>query len=258
MAADRTSAVRVVVVHPDLLGTYGDGGNGVILARRLAWRGIPAEVVEAHSGGPVPEAGDVYCLGGGEDAPQAEAAAELANGDPLGRAVAAGAAVLAVCAGFQIVGHRFPTADGRLLDGLGLLDVETAKGEGRRPVGELVVEPDPDLGLPPLTGYENHGGRTRLGPGARPLGRVVRGVGNGSGDGSEGAWTGRIFATYMHGPVLARNPALADRILASVVGPLAALDDTESEALRAERLRATRHRHLRSVARWRRLSRRRG
>jgi len=232
------SAVRVVVVHPDLLGTYGDGGNGLILARRLQWRGLPVELIQAMSGSPVPGSGDVYCLGGGEDAAQHRAAAELADGNPLGQAVDNGAAVLAVCAGFQVLGHRYPSADGQERDGLGLLDIDTRKGTGRRPVGELVVTPSPGLGLPQLTGYENHGGLTTLGPGARPLGRVDAGIGNGGGDGSEGAVVGRVIGTYMHGPVLARNPALADLILSSVVGKLDPLDDSEADSLRAERLQA--------------------
>ena len=237
-ARDRSSTVRVVVVHPDLLGTYGDGGNGLILARRLAWRGFAVELVEAMSGTPVPASGDVYCLGGGEDAAQSRAAAELAEGNPLGRAVAAGAAVLAVCAGFQVIGAGFPAADGARRSGLDLIDIDTIKGVGRRPVGELVVEPRPELGLPTLTGYENHGGRTRLGPGVTPLGQVRSGIGNGGGDGSEGAVSGRVVGTYMHGPALARNPALADLILSWVVGPLPPLEDGEADQLRQERLGA--------------------
>lgn len=235
---DRTSTVRVVVVHPDLLGTYGDGGNGLILARRLAWRGFAVELVEAMSGSPVPASGDIYCLGGGEDAAQSRAAAELADGDPLGRAVSGGAAVLAVCAGYQVIGAGFPAADGARRSGLGLIDVDTVKGVGRRPVGELVVEPRPELSLPTLTGYENHGGRTRLGPGVDPLGRVRSGIGNGGGDGSEGAVSGGVVGTYLHGPALARNPALADLILSWVVGDLPPLEDDEAEQLRQERLRA--------------------
>lgn len=234
------SSIRIVVVHPDLLGTYGDGGNGVVLLRRLAWRGIEAELVEAMSGRPVPASGDIYCLGGGEDAAQARAAAELRQGDPVGQAVSRGAAVLAICAGFQVIGHRFPSADGSVRDGLGLIDMETVKGSGRRPVGELVVTPSPGLGLPELTGYENHSGRTRLGPGVQPLGAVSSGVGNGVGDNTEGAVSGRVVGTYMHGPALARNPALADLILSSVVGRLEPLDDSEAESLRSERLAAGR------------------
>ncbi|HVA44256.1 MAG TPA: hypothetical protein VNF50_12300 [Acidimicrobiales bacterium] len=234
------SAVRVVVVHPDLLGTYGDGGNGLILSRRLQWRGFAVELIEAMSDSQVPASGDVYCLGGGEDAAQHRAAAELAAGNPLGQAVDNGAAVLAVCAGFQVLGHRYPSADGQMRDGLGLIDIETRKGTGRRPVGELVVTPSSGLGLPQMTGYENHGGLTSLGPGAQPLGHVDAGIGNGGGDGREGAVVGRVIGTYMHGPVLARNPALADLILSSVVGTLDPLDDSEAESLRAERLQTVR------------------
>jgi len=123
-------------------------------------------------------------------------------------------------------------------------------------VGEVVVVADPELGLPDITGYENHGGITTLGPGARPLGRVVVGHGNDSGDGSEGIVSGRVVGTYLHGPVLAHNPALADHLLTSVLGPLDPLDEPEVAALRTERLHAARHPHLphlTSGSRWRRL-----
>ncbi|HZT67474.1 MAG TPA: hypothetical protein VFA11_16930 [Acidimicrobiales bacterium] len=235
------SAIRIAVVHPELLGTYGDGGNAVILARRLEWRQIASELVEVHPGAPVPDSCDVYCLGGGEDKPQARAAAELSHGQPLARAVEAGAAVLAVCAGFQILGRSFLGADGTPRDGLGLIDAVTDRGRGRRAVGEVVSTPTAALGargLPTLTGYENHRWVTTLGPGVTPLGQVVSGVGNGAGDRSEGAVSGRVVGTYMHGPVMARNPILADLILESVVGPLDPIEDAEANALRAERLAA--------------------
>lgn len=117
-------------------------------------------------------------------------------------------------------------------------------------MGELVVEAEPGLGLPTLTGYENHAGVTTLGPGARPLGKVLVGRGNDAGDGTEGLVSGRVVGTYLHGPVLARNPALADLLLSWVVGPLDPLDDEEVEALRAERIAAARHSHL-GPRRWR-------
>lgn len=191
------------------------------------------------SGDAVPASADFYVVGGGEDLPQALAARQLGppasnGGGPLHRAVDAGAAVLAVCAGLQILGVSFVAPDGTRADGLGLLDCTSVRGRGLRAVGELVVEPDPVLGIPLLTGYENHGGVTALGPGATPAGRVRSGVGNG--DGVDGALSGRIVGTYLHGPVLARNPALADHLLASVVGPLEPLDDVDSDVLRAERL----------------------
>ncbi len=243
------SALRVVVVHPDLLGTYGDGGNGRVLATRAAWRGIDVELVLAPSNSVLPASGDVYCLGGGEDAPQVLASERLAQ-SLLAAAVDGGAVVLAVCAGYQIIGRSFPDASGASHAGLGLLDALTVKGPGRRPVGEILADPFPSVvpgvWLPRLTGFENHGGVTRLGPGARPLARVVAGIGNG--DGTEGAVAGTVFGTYCHGPVLARNPAFADLLLATATGDAPVpLDDSEEEALRAERLRA-----VPPSARWRR------
>jgi lipid II isoglutaminyl synthase (glutamine-hydrolysing) len=232
------STVRVALVYPDLLGTYGDSGNAVILAQRLRWRGQPAEMIVIHAGETVPDSCDLYVLGGGEDLPQALAARDLNADRPLHRAVERGAAVLAVCAGLQVMGTSFVGPDGVDRPGLGLLDCVSVRGGRQRAVGELVVEPTAEPSLPTLTGYENHGAITQLGPGARPAGRVISGIGNGAGDGTDGAVSGRIWGTYLHGPVLARNPALADHLLSLVVGPLEPLDDRESEALRQERLRA--------------------
>jgi CobQ-like glutamine amidotransferase family enzyme len=234
--------LRVVVVYPDLLGTYGDGGNGLILARRAQWRGVEVELTQAPSDAPLPEA-DIYCLGGGEDGPQVRAARSLVEDKTLARRVAGGAVVLAVCAGYQIVGREFPGADGSPHEGVGLLDLVTVKGVGTRAVGEVVAEVNADLrgaSLPPLTGFENHGGCTTLAAGATPLARVIRGVGNGDGSATEGAIDGRVLGTYLHGPVLARNPALADLLLAWAlqVDELAPLDDRAQEALRQERLAA--------------------
>jgi CobQ-like glutamine amidotransferase family enzyme len=147
--------------------------------------------------------------------------------------------VFAVCAGYQILGSTFNGSEGPR-PGLGLADWETTMRPRHRPVGELLVEPSPDLGLPPLTGYENHASLTKLGVDARPLGTVVSGVGNG--DGSEGALQGRVLGTYMHGPVLARNAGLADLVLSWVVGPLSPLDDEEAEDLRRERVTQARSR----------------
>lgn len=239
----RGPALRVAVVYPDLLGTYGDGGNGLVLAKRASWRCVPVELLDAQSHDRLPEA-DIYCLGGGEDGPQAQATAALAADGRLPDAVASGSVVLAVCAGFQIVGRTFPAADGRPLTGLGLLDIETTKGAGRRAVGELTAAPLPLAGarpLPTLTGFENHGGSTTLGDGVTPLARVLSGIGNGGGDQTEGAVSGRVVGTYLHGPVLARNPALADLLIGWALGseePLEDLDDAPADALRAERLAA--------------------
>ena len=232
-------AVSIAVLYPELLGTYGDGGNAVVLAQRLRWRGVGADVVEVGAGEVVPTSCDLYLMGGGEDGPQALAARELAESRALHTAVDGGAVVFGVCAGIQVLGHEFANPDGSAHPGLGLLDCRTVRGSGRRAVGELLVEPTLD-GLPVLTGYENHGAVTHLGPSAQPLGRVVAGVGNGTGDRTEGAVSGRILATYLHGPALARNPSLADLLLSWVVGDLAPLDDAEVEDLRTERFQAVR------------------
>jgi CobQ-like glutamine amidotransferase family enzyme len=153
-----------------------------------------------------------------------------------------GAAVLGICAGFQILGHSFFGPDGAARPGLGLLDCTTARRASPRIVGEILVEPNPAAwgggggvgpNPPSLSGYENHAGLTDLGPGATALGRVDVGVGNG--DGTEGALGGHVVGTYLHGPVLARNPALADLILSWFVGELEPLDDSEVTDLREER-----------------------
>ncbi len=238
----RDSVVTIALLFPDLLGTYGDGGNATVLAQRLRWRGQAAEVITVRSGDSVPAMADVYVVGGGEDLPQVLAASQLARPAVLARAVDAGAAVLAVCAGLQILGtdFDFSDSDGPKGEGLGLVDAITTRGRGPRAVGEIVVEPAAGLGLATLTGYENHSGVTRLGPGVEPAGQVSIGIGNGDGSGTDGFWSGHLLGTYLHGPVLARNPQLADRLLSWVVGDLSPLDDGEAELLRNERLRAAR------------------
>jgi CobQ-like glutamine amidotransferase family enzyme len=234
VTATRDSVVRVGLVYPELLGTYGDRGNGVVLVQRLRWRGQDAELVEVTAGEPIPDSLDVYLFGGGEDDPQVMASAGMrASRAAIDRARAGGAAILAVCAGFQLIGHSYEAADGTMIDGLGLVDAVTRAGPNRL-IGELVVEPDPPL--PVLTGFENHGGRTTLGPAERPLGRVL--ARNGSGGDTEGLLGERLIGTYMHGPVLPRNPALADHILSWVVGDLEPLDSTSEEQLRAARIYA--------------------
>lgn len=153
----------------------------------------------------------------------------------LQRAADRGAVVFAVCAGYQLIGREFGGDEGQPVPGVGLLDIASGRGE-KRAVGELAAEVAPELGLPTLTGFENHMGVTRLGPGVKPLSRTL--VGTGNGDGTEGAYAGRIVGTYLHGPALARNPALADLLLRWVVGDLAPIDDTWYEQLRKERLAA--------------------
>jgi hypothetical protein len=230
--------LRVVWLYPDLLSTYGDRGNLLILAHRAARRGIPVEPLEVWSDQTVPDSADIYLLGGGEDGPQALAAQRLIADGGLHRAVARRAVLFSVCAGYQLVGSSF-FAKGAKCGGLELIDADSDRGPARA-VGELGGEVDPALGLPALTGFENHGGRTHLGPGTKPLARVTAGIGN---DGTaEGAWHDTILGTYAHGPALARNPDLADLLLRWATGgeTLAPLDDEWPNKLRAERLAATR------------------
>ncbi|MGZ6826633.1 MAG: type 1 glutamine amidotransferase [Mycobacteriales bacterium] len=228
------SSLHLVVLYPELLGTYGDGGNAVVLERRMAWRGLPYETTRVALGEAVPAQGDLYVLGGGEDRAQLAALREL-EGSPLVSSIEAGAQLFGVCAGLQLLGRSFSTGEASRREGLGLLDLTTDRLE-RRALGEIVAEPDPALGLPLLTGFENHGGRTVLGPTATPLARVRDGIGNGHG-GVEGAYDERVLATYLHGPVLARNPDLADLLLTRVLGtPLEPIDLPVIDELRRERL----------------------
>ena len=223
-------------MFPSLLGTYGDGGNASVLAQRLRWRGFDAEVIDVAVDAAVPEHADLYVLGGGEDVAQTLAVSRLADG-VLSRATDRGAVVFAVCAGFQILGETWLDGSGAVHPGVGLIDCRTDRLPGPRAVGELLGDPLVEVDGP-LTGYENHGGRTVLGPAASPFAHVEAGVGNG--DGVDGAVQGSVVATYLHGPALARNPALADWILNKVTGPLAPLDDSEEEELRRERFAALR------------------
>jgi CobQ-like glutamine amidotransferase family enzyme len=233
------STVRIGLVLPDVMGTYGDGGNAVVLRQRLRLRGIAAEIVEITLADPVPDSLDLYTLGGAEDYAQRLATKHLLTHQGLQRAAARGAPVLAICAAIQVLGHWYETSAGERVEGVGLLDVTTSP-QASRTIGEVVSKPLLDGMTKPLTGFENHRGGTVLGPDARPLAAVVMGAGNRAGDGYDGAVQGNVVATYLHGPCLARNPELADVLLSRVVGPLEPLELTEVEQLRRERLAAPR------------------
>lgn len=234
------NSLRLVWVYPDLLSTYGDQGNALVVERRAQQRRLQVERYDVRSDQPVPTSGDIYLIGGGEDRPQRLAAERLRRDGGLQRAVGNGAIVFSVCAGYQILGHEFINDLGEREAGLGLLDVISTRGEGERCVGDVLGDIDPQLGLPPLTGFENHQGITHLGPSARPFARTRIGKGNGTGDGTEGAFNDTVFGTYMHGPVLARNPLIADLLLklALDVNALPPVDDRWYEALRNERIAA--------------------
>lgn len=236
--------LTIGLVLPDVLGTYGDDGNALVLRERARRRGIDASIERIMLHDDVPPSHDLYTLGGGEDSAQLLAAARLSASPGLQAAAADGRPIFAVCAGLQVLGHTF-RAHGNEVEGVGLLDVTTAPLT-RRATGELASEPT-RAGITaelsePLTGFENHMGATVLGPDASALGRVTRGVGNG-GDGAkvDGVVQGSVIATYMHGPALARNPQLADLLIARALDiPLAELEPLQLDAvtkLREERLR---------------------
>jgi CobQ-like glutamine amidotransferase family enzyme len=231
--------VQIGLVLPDVMGTYGDGGNAVVLRQRLRLRGIPAEIVEIPLAEAVPDSLDLYTLGGAEDYAQRLATRHLLRHPGLQRAVDRGAPVLAICAAIQVLGHWYETSAGERVEGVGLLDLTTSP-QPERTIGEVVSEPLLDGLSQPLTGFENHRGGTILGPGARPLAAVLQGAGNRLGDGFDGAVQGSVIATYLHGPCLARNPELADLLLSRVVGPLGPLELPEVDQLRRERLAAPR------------------
>jgi CobQ-like glutamine amidotransferase family enzyme len=234
-----TEAVRIGLVLPDVMGTYGDGGNAVVLRQRLLLRGIAAEIVEITLADPVPDSLDLYTLGGAEDYAQRLATKHLLTHRGLQRAAARGAPVLAICAAIQVLGHWYETSAGERVDGVGLLDVTTSP-QPDRTIGEVVSTPLIDGLTEALTGFENHRGGTVLGPDARPLAAVIKGAGNRLGDGFDGAVQGSVVATYLHGPCLARNPELADQLLSRVVGPLTPRELPEIDRLRRERLAAPR------------------
>ncbi len=227
-------SITLVSIYPTLLGTYGDGGNVTALRHRARLHGIDVQIVQVDPGDPVPESAELYVLGGGEDSAQTAAANALRADGALARAAERGAAVLAICAGYQLLGEYFPDATSTPAAGLGILDLRTDRLP-KRAVGELAAAPKPPLDQT-LSGYENHAGATHLGPGVRPLGMVRSGIGNG--DGSEGAIRGHVMGTYLHGPCLARNPQIADVLLGWATDQdLPFIEEAEVTQLREERLR---------------------
>ncbi|MCQ4363362.1 type 1 glutamine amidotransferase [Mycobacterium gordonae] len=235
MAELRADPVRIGLVLPDVMGTYGDGGNAVVLRQRLLLRGIAAEIVEITLADPVPDSLDLYTLGGAEDYAQRLATRHLLRYPGLQRAAERGAPVLAICAAVQVLGHWYETSSGERVDGVGMLDATTSP-QDKRTIGELVCKPLLPGLTQRLTGFENHRGGTVLGSAAAPLAAVTKGAGNRAGDGFDGVVQGSVVATYMHGPCLARNPELADHLLSQVVGRLAPLELPEVDLLRRERL----------------------
>jgi len=213
--------MKVVIGHlyPDYLNIYADRGNIAVFERRAAWRGIELEVEELGPGDEVrPGAHDLLYIGGGQDREQALIAPDLAaKGESVKAAVQAGAALLAVCGGYQLLGQFYRDRSGAELPGVGLFPLHTVAGE-RRMIGDVLLECELEPGVRrTLAGFENHAGRTYLDDGAEPLGRVVAGFGNDGESGFEGCRVGRALGTYLHGPLLPRNPWLADWLLAQAL-----------------------------------------
>jgi CobQ-like glutamine amidotransferase family enzyme len=208
--------IRVGHLYPDYLNIYADRGNIAVLARRAAWRGFDLEVTPLGLGETLrPGEHDLIYIGGGQDREQALIAHDIvAKGGPLGEAITGGAVVLAVCGGYQLLGRFYRDRYGSELPGAGVLPLHTVAGE-RRMIGDVLLECELDPGeRRTLAGFENHAGRTILEEGAQPLGRVVSGFGNDGVSGFEGCRVGRAIGTYLHGPLLPRNPWLADWLLA--------------------------------------------
>ena len=213
--------MKIVIGHlyPDYLNIYADRGNIAVLARRAAWRGHELDVRAVSVGQPVePGEHDLLYVGGGQDREQALVADDLvAKADSVRAAVDDGAAVLAVCGGYQLMGRSYRDFHGVDLPGIGIFPLETVAGDTRM-IGDVLLECELEPGVVrTLAGFENHAGRTKLDPGAEPLGRVVAGFGNDGESGFEGCRVGRAVGTYLHGPLLPRNPWFADWILAQAL-----------------------------------------
>lgn len=213
--------LQICHLYPDLLNLYGDRGNLMTLSARARWRDIDVLVDELRVGDPLrPEPYDFYFIGGGEDRQQRLAADDLrtVKGSALRDAAAAGAVVLAVCGGYQLLGHYYRPAEGGDLVGVGLLDLTTVHPGPTVPrcIGNIVIRSS-RLDGATLVGFENHGGRTHLGSGAQPLGEVVAGFGNNGVDRTEGAVAGHVYGTYLHGPLLPKNPRFADHLLTAAM-----------------------------------------
>ena len=232
-------ALRVCSLYPELMNIYADRGNIIFLQRRCQWRGIDFEHRGAGPGDAVdPGAHDLFYMGGGQDRDQIAVAHDMVvtKRTALHEAAGRGAVVLAVCGGYQLLGHSYELG-GERLPGVGLVDLETVRDPGPRLIGNVAIEVDLGAGPRVLAGFENHGGRTHLGAGAQPLGRVLKGHGNNGADGCEGVRggpRGTVLGTYLHGPLLPKNAWFADWLTATALGreaaELAPLDDALENA----------------------------
>jgi len=234
--------LRVCALYPDLMNIYADRGNMLMLERRCVWRGLGFRLAAAGLGeGVDPDAHQLFYIGGGQDRDQALCARDMATvkRDALHAAADAGKVVLAVCGGYQLLGHSYELG-AEVLPGVGLVDLHTVREPGPRLIGNVAIEVEMQGEPAVLAGFENHGGRTYLGAGTRPLGRVLSGHGNNGRDGFEGVRRDNVIGTYLHGPLLPKNAHFADWLIATALGlerlaPLedALEDDAHREALAA-------------------------
>ena len=235
------ATLRLCALYPELMNIYADRGNIAVLRARCEWRGIGFELRSASIGDSLdPRAHDLFYMGGGQDRDQVAVARDMAETKraALHRAAAHGAVVLAVCGGYQLLGRSYQLGDEEL-PGVGLVDLWTVREPGPRLIGNCAIESDLATGPRVIAGFENHGGRTYLGPEERALGRVLRGFGNNGKDGTEGVRRGNVIGTYLHGPLLPKNVWLADRLVELALGiELEPLDDVLEDAAHASARRA--------------------
>ena len=236
--------LRVCALYPDLMNIYADRGNLLVLERRCRWRGIEFSVTSCGLAERLDADGaDLYYIGGGQDRDQQLCALDLAEikRDSLHAAAARGAVILGVCGGYQLLGHSYELGE-QTLPGIGLVDLKTVRSDGPRLIGNVAIETELTPGLRRvLAGFENHGGRTSLGPDATPLGRVLKGHGNNGIDGHEGVRRGNVIGTYLHGPLLPKNAWFADWLIEtalSLKNPLGPLDDRLEADAHADARRA--------------------
>jgi CobQ-like glutamine amidotransferase family enzyme len=235
--------LRLCSLYPELMNIYADRGNIQLLRARCEWRGIGFELAGVTLGdGLDPDAHDLFYMGGGQDRDQALCAEDMVatKREALHAAAGRGAVVLAVCGGYQLLGHEYEM-EGRKLPGVGLVDLRTVREPGPRLIGNCAIEADLGDGPRVIAGFENHGGRTHLGAGEQALGRVLKGFGNNGKDGREGVRRGNVIGTYLHGPLLPKNVWLADRLIELAL-------DTRLEPLAGDSLEDAAHLSARRAA----------
>jgi len=236
-----STTLRLCALYPELMNIYADRGNIAVLRARCEWRELGFELASSTVGEPLDGgAHDLFYIGGGQDRDQIAVAEDMqaTKRDALHSAAGRGAVVLAVCGGYQLLGHSYQLGE-RELPGVGLVDLHTVREAGERLIGNCAIESDLGTGPRTIAGFENHGGRTYLGAGEKPLGRVLAGHGNNGRDGFEGVRRGNVVGTYLHGPLLPKNVWLADRLIELALGvELDPLDDAMEDAAHASARRA--------------------